>query len=72
VAGNVGVTDSSVGVTDLIPLYCRLPRSTNQLMAPDALDDNVPDVHDEADFDIPDTQAVLKRGSASMDMLMKY
>ena len=25
------------------------------------LEDNVPDVHDEADFDIPDTQAVLER-----------
>jgi hypothetical protein len=25
------------------------------------LEDNLPDVHDEADFDIPDTQAVLER-----------
>ncbi len=25
------------------------------------LEDNMPDVHDEADFDIPDTQAVLER-----------
>jgi hypothetical protein len=24
------------------------------------LEDNVPDVHDEADFDIPETQAVLE------------
>ncbi len=25
------------------------------------LEDNVPDVHDEADFDIPDAQGVLER-----------
>ena len=34
----------------------------------DGLEDNVPDVHDhdEADFDIPDTQAVLERFMSNM------
>ena len=32
----------------------------------DGLEDNVPDVHDEADFDIPDTQAVLERLMSNM------
>jgi hypothetical protein len=35
----------------------------------DALVDNVPDVHDEADFDIPDTQAVLERFMSNMSKL---
>jgi hypothetical protein len=34
-----------------------------------ALEDNVPDVHDEADFDIPDTQAVLERFMSHMSKL---
>ena len=33
------------------------------------LEDNVPDVHDEADFDIPDTQAVLERFMTRMSKL---
>jgi hypothetical protein len=38
-------------------------RGTQQPPAPPmhGLEDNLPDVHDEADFDIPDTQAVLER-----------
>jgi hypothetical protein len=35
----------------------------------DALEDNVLDVHDEADFDIPDTQAVLERFMSNMSQL---
>jgi hypothetical protein len=35
----------------------------------DALEDNVPDVHDEADFDIPNTQAVLERFMSNMSKL---
>ncbi len=35
----------------------------------DALEDNVPDVHDEADFDVPDTQAVLERFMSNMSKL---
>ncbi len=33
------------------------------------LEDNVPDVHDEADFDIPDTKAVLERFMPHMSKL---
>ena len=33
------------------------------------LEDNVPDVHDEADFDILDTKAVLERFMAHMSKL---
>jgi hypothetical protein len=33
------------------------------------LEDNRPDVHDEADFDIPDTQAVLERFMSNMSKL---
>ena len=33
------------------------------------LEDNRPDVHDEADFDIPDTQAVLERSMSNMSKL---
>ena len=33
------------------------------------LEDNVPDVHDEADFDIPNTQAVLERFMTHMSKL---
>jgi hypothetical protein len=33
------------------------------------LEDNVPDVNDEADFDIPDTQAVLERFMTHMPKL---
>ncbi len=33
------------------------------------LEDNVPDVHDEADFDIPVTQAVLERFMIHMSKL---
>jgi hypothetical protein len=33
------------------------------------LDDNVPEVHDEADFDIPDAQAVLERFMSHMSKL---
>jgi hypothetical protein len=33
------------------------------------LEDNVPDVHDEADLDIPDTQAVLERFMTHMSKL---
>ncbi len=33
------------------------------------LEDNVPDVHDEADFDIPYTQAVLERFMTHMSKL---
>ena len=33
------------------------------------LEDNRPDVHDEADFDIPDTQAVLERFMSNMSNL---
>jgi hypothetical protein len=35
----------------------------------DALDDNASDVHDEADFDIPDTPAVLERFMSNMSKL---
>ena len=31
--------------------------------------DNEPDIHDEADFDIPDTQAVLERFMIHMSKL---
>ena len=43
-------------------------RGTYQPMAPPnlGLEDNRPDVHDEADFDIPDTQAVLERFMSNM------
>ncbi len=34
------------------------------------LEDNRPDVHDEADFDIPDTQAVLERFMSNMSKLI--
>jgi hypothetical protein len=34
------------------------------------LEDNRPDVHDEADFDIPDTQAVLERFMSNMSKLV--
>jgi hypothetical protein len=34
-----------------------------------ALEDNVPDVHDEADFDILNTQAVLERFMSHMSKL---
>ncbi len=46
-------------------------RGTHRPPAPpsDALEDNVPDVHDEADFDIPDTQAVLERFMSNMSKL---
>ncbi len=33
------------------------------------LEDDVPDVHDEADFDIPDAQAVLERFMSHMSKL---
>ncbi len=33
------------------------------------LEDNVPDVHDEADFDVPDTQAVFERFMTRMSKL---
>ena len=33
------------------------------------LEDNRPDVHDEADFDIPDAQAVLERFMSHMSKL---
>jgi hypothetical protein len=33
------------------------------------MEDNRPDVHDEADFDIPDTQAVLDRFMSNMSKL---
>ncbi len=33
------------------------------------LEDNRPDVHDESDFDIPDTQAVLERFMSNMSKL---
>jgi hypothetical protein len=33
------------------------------------LEDNRPDVHDEADFDIPDTQAVLERFMSNVSQL---
>ena len=33
------------------------------------LEDNRPDVHDEADFDFPDTQAVLERFMSNMSKL---
>jgi hypothetical protein len=33
------------------------------------LEDNRPDVHDEADFDIPNTQAVLERFRSNMSNL---
>jgi hypothetical protein len=32
--------------------------------------DNVPDVHDEADFEIPDTQAVLEKFMSNYDSNM--
>jgi hypothetical protein len=35
----------------------------------DGLGDNRPDVHDEADFDIPDTQAMLERFMSNMSKL---
>ena len=35
----------------------------------DALEDNVPDIHDEADFDFPYTQAVLERFMSNMSKL---
>ena len=33
------------------------------------VEDNRPDVHDEADFDIPNTQAVLERFRSNMSKL---
>ena len=33
------------------------------------LEDNRPDIHNEADFDIPDTQAVLERFMSNMSKL---
>ena len=46
-------------------------RGTHRLAAPPThgKEDNVPDVHDEADFDIPDTQAVLERFMTHMSKL---
>ena len=46
-------------------------RGSYRLPAPPThgLEDNVPDVHDEADFDIPDTQAVLERFMTHMSKL---
>jgi hypothetical protein len=46
-------------------------RGTHRPPAPpsDALEDNVPDVHDEADFDIPKTQAELERFLSNMSKL---
>ncbi len=46
-------------------------RGTHQPPAPPThgLEDNVPDVHDEADFDIPDAQAVLERFMVHMNKL---
>ncbi len=46
-------------------------RGTHQPPAPPihGLEDNVPDIHDEADFDIPDTQAVLERFMTHMSKL---
>jgi hypothetical protein len=46
-------------------------RGSYRLPAPPThgLEDNVPDVHDEADFDIPDTQAVLERFMTRMSKL---
>ena len=43
-------------------------RGTHRPHAPPYQDsaDNLPDVHDEADFDIPDTQAVLERFMSQM------
>ena len=43
-------------------------RGTYRHTAPPNLgmEDNRPDVHDEADFDIPDTQAVLERFMSNM------
>jgi hypothetical protein len=36
----------------------------------DALEDNVPDVRDEPDFDIPETQAELERFMSNMSKLV--
>jgi len=46
-------------------------RGTYRPTAPPNLgfEDNRPDVHDEADFDIPDTQAVLERFMSNMSKL---
>ena len=46
-------------------------RGTHRPPAPPihGLDDNVPDIHDEADFDIPDTQAVMDRFMTQMSKL---
>jgi hypothetical protein len=43
-------------------------RGTHRPLAPPSQDsaDNVPDVHDEADFDIPDTQAILEKFMSQM------
>jgi hypothetical protein len=53
-----------------VPLLCRVSwllsgTSTTQSW----LGDNRPDVHDEADFDIPNTQAVLERFMSNMSKL---
>ena len=45
------------------PLHCRAAPPNL------GLEDNRPDVHDEADFDIPDTQAVLERFMSNMSKL---
>ncbi len=60
-------------ITDIylyIPFFSGL-RDTHLPPAPpsDALEDNVPDVHDEADFDIPDTKAGLERFMSNMSKL---
>ena len=46
-------------------------RGTHRPSAPPihGLEDNVPDVDDEADFDIPDTHAVLERFMTHMSKL---
>ncbi len=49
-------------------------RGTHRHTAPPDLgmEDNRPEVHDEADFDIPDTQAVLERFMSNMSKLADY
>jgi hypothetical protein len=46
-------------------------RGTHRPPAPPihGLEGNVPDIHDEADFDIPNTQAVLERFMTHMSKL---
>jgi hypothetical protein len=50
-------------------LFSGLRGSYQRAQPTHGLEDNVPDVHDEDDFDIPNTQAVLERFMTHMSKL---